>query len=109
MANDEQPLVPLWAEAKARKQVDVLGEVARVVKSIEELDRVRSRQPIDQMTERDLEAEQVRLEYLLHEGTLTVEGFRRLREIDMYLEDMRHRRYDGPAREYWEQERLSDD
>src|SRR5438309_192386 len=109
MADQEQPLMPIWAEAKSKKQIDVLKEASKVIKSIEDADRVRGNQPIGDMTERELEAEQFRLGYLLHEGTLTVDGFRRLREIDFYLESMRQRRHHGPAQEEWTQERLSDD
>lgn len=105
MADQEQPLVPIWREAKA-KQLDVLKDVA---KALDEAERIRARQPIDTMTERDLDAEQMRLEYLLGEGTLTVDGFRRLREIDFYLDGMRERRHHGPAQEEWKPERLSDD
>lgn len=106
MAGQEQPQVPIWAEAKARKQIDVLKEVA---KALADSERVRANQPIEDMTERDLEAEQLRLEDVLHEGTLTVDGFRRLREIDFYLDGMRQRRRHGPAHEEWEPERLSDE
>ena len=109
MANQEQPLMPIWAEAKAKKQIDVLKEASRVVKAIEDADRVRANQPIGTMTERELEAEQFRLAYLLEEGTLTVDGFRRLREIDFYLDGMRQRRHHGPTQEEWTQERLSDE
>lgn len=109
MAESEQPPVPIWAEAKARKQVDVLKEVANVVKGIEESERVRANQPLPSMTEADLEAEQLRLEALLQHRALTVEGFRRLREIDFYLEGMRQRRHHGAAQRGWTPEQLSDE
>jgi hypothetical protein len=109
MASDEQPSVPIWAEAKAKRQVDVLKEVAKVVKCIEESERVRANQPIGSMTESELEAEQLRLQELLRVGTLTVDGFRRLREVDFYLEGMRRRREYDSASEGWEPEILSDD
>jgi hypothetical protein len=105
MAEHDQP-VPLWEEAKARKRVDILKEAA---KALSESERLRANQPIATMTERDLEAEQLRLEDLLGAGTLTVDGFRRLREIDFYLEGMRQRRNYGPAREEWSPEQLSDE
>ena len=56
MAEREQPLVPIWAESKARKRLDVLKDVANVVKTIDDSDRVRANQPIAGMTEaaRDL-------------------------------------------------------
>jgi hypothetical protein len=108
MAKQEEPQVPIWAEAKAKKQIDVLKEVAGVVKSIDESERVRASQAIPSMTERDLAAEQFRLEALLHEGTLTVDNFHRLREIDFYLQEMRDRRHRGPTHEEWKPERLSD-
>src|SRR5947209_5621361 len=106
MAEHEQPVVPIWAEAKAKKKVDVLKEVA---KALSEADRVRANQPIGTMIERDLETEQLRLADLLHDGTLTVEGFQRLREIDFHLDGMRRRRQHGPTQEEWSPERLSDD
>ncbi len=106
MAGQEQPKVPIWAEAKAKRQIDVLKEVAR---SLADSERVRANQPISEMTERDLEAEQLRLADLLQEDSLTVEGFRRLREIDFYLGDMRQRRRHGPAREEWKPERFGDE
>ncbi|MBV9279079.1 MAG: hypothetical protein JOZ41_03265 [Chloroflexi bacterium] len=106
MAGQEQQPAPIWAESKAKKQIDVLKEVARTLADAE---RVRARQPIAEMTERDLEAEQLRLGDLLGAGTLTVEGFRRLREIDFYLEAMRQRRHHGPTHEQWESERFSDE
>jgi hypothetical protein len=109
MADEQQPLVPIWAEARAKKQVDVLTEVARVAKELDESDRVRAAQPIGMMTEHDLEAEQLRLEHLLQSGTITVDGFRRLREIDFCLDGMRRRRQHGPTREPWNSEYLSDD
>ena len=109
MAEPEQPAVPIWAEAKARKQMDVLKEVQEVARDIDESDRLRAKQPISAMTERDLAAEQLRLEHLLQEGTLTVEGFQRLREIDFYLEGMRYRRHHGPTQQEWKPERLSDE
>lgn len=106
MADQNGPPEPIWAAAKARKQIDILKEV---VKALEEGDRLRANQPIAAMTERDLEAEQLRLEDLLRAGTLTVEGFRRLREIDFYLEGMRHRRQSGPAHEEWSPRTMSDE
>jgi hypothetical protein len=106
MAASEQPLVPLWAEAKAKKQVDVLKEAAR---TIEEAERLRAGQPVDSMTEQDLEAEQLRLEDRLHDGSLTVEEFRRLREIDFYLDGMRWRRENRPAQQERKPEWLSDE
>ncbi len=105
MAEHEQPIVPLWMEAKARRQIDILKEAAR---AIDESERVRANQAIPTMTERDLEAEQLRLEDLLRERTLTVEGFQRLREIDFYLDGMRARRQYGPAQEEWSSERFGD-
>jgi len=104
MAGNEQPLVPIWAEYKAKKQIDVLREVSR---ALEETERMRPNQPIGQMTEADLEAEQLRLEELLHEGEVTVDEFRRLREIDFYLHEMHERREDW-AREEWKPESLGD-
>ncbi|GAC1474150.1 MAG: hypothetical protein PVSMB7_28900 [Chloroflexota bacterium] len=106
MARKEQPPVPLWAEAKAKKKVDVLKEVAR---ALQETDRIRSKQAIDTMTEADLGVEQLRLQDLLRQGTLTVEQFRRLREIDFYLEGMQMRSHFGPAHEHWEPERFGDE
>jgi hypothetical protein len=106
MAGQEQPLVPLWAETKAKKQIDVLKEVA---KAINESERARARQSVAEMTESDLEAEQFRLEAVLESGKMTVDGFRRLREIDFYLEGMRHRRRHRPAHEEWQPEHLSDE
>jgi len=104
MADNNQPQVPIWAEAKANKQIDVVKEAVR---TIHESERLRANQPIAAMTERDLEAEQLRLEDLLRVEALTVEDFRRLREIDFYVDDMRDRRDRGPAHE-WKSERLSD-
>ena len=106
MAGQEQPKVPLWEESKAKKRVDVLKEAAR---ALDESERLRANQPIATMTERDLEAEQLRLQDLLHDGALTVDGFRRLREVDFYLEGMRQRRHYGPAAEEWSPEQLSDE
>jgi len=106
MAGQEQPPVPLWAEAKAKKQIDVLKEVA---KALEETERARARQPVAEMTESDLEAEQIRLEHLLTTGALSVADFRRLREIDFYLEGMRHRRRYRPKHEEWQPEHLGDE
>ena len=106
MAGQERQPVPLWAEAKAKKQIDVLKEVA---KALEESDRARARQPIPEMTESDLYAEQIRLEHLLTTGTLTVADFRRLREIDFYLEGMHHRRHHRPRRQEWQPEHLGDE
>jgi hypothetical protein len=106
MADHEQPAVPIWAEAKAKRQINVLKEVAQ---ALAEAERVRANQPIAAMMERDLEAEQLRLEVLLDEGMLTVDGFRRLREIDFYLEGMRQRRRHGPTQEEWTPEHLPDD
>lgn|SRR5947209_15332008 len=106
MAQHEQPIVPLWMEAKARKQVDILKEVAR---AIDESERVRANQPIAAMTERDLEAEQLRLQDLLRGRTLTVDGFQRLREVDFYLDSMRARRQYGPSQEEWTPERFGDE
>jgi hypothetical protein len=104
MAGNEQPVVPIWAESKAKKQIDVLREVSR---TLEEAERIQANQPIGQMTETDLEAEQLRLEELLHEGEVTVDEFRRLREIDFYLHEMRERREEW-AREEWKPESLGD-
>jgi hypothetical protein len=109
MADEHQPLVPIWAEARAKRQVDVLTEVARVAKDIDETDRIRAAQPIGCMTERDLEAEQFRLEQLLQSGAITVDGYRRLREIDFCIDGMRRRRHHGPTHEAWNSEYLSDD
>jgi hypothetical protein len=106
MAQHEQPIVPLWMEAKARKQVDILKEVAR---AIDESDRVRAGQPIANMTEADLETEQLRLQDLLRTRTLTVDGFQRLREIDFYLDGMRARRQYGPPQAEWTPERSGDE
>jgi hypothetical protein len=106
MAGQEQQSVPLWAEAKAKKKVDVLKEVAR---ALDESEHTRARQPVVEMTESDLEAEQFRLEHLLAAGTLTVKEFQRLREIDFYLEGMRHRRHDRPTHEEWHAEHLTDE
>ena len=106
MATPEQPSVPIWAEAKAKKNVDVLKEAA---KALEESERVRANQSIATMTERDLAAEQLRLDALLHEEMLTVQDLRRLREIDFYLEGMRQRRRLGPVHEEWTQERFGDE
>ncbi|HLJ65734.1 MAG TPA: hypothetical protein VKX16_00060 [Chloroflexota bacterium] len=106
MAGHDESQNPIWAQAKARKQMDILKEVAR---SLSETERVRANQPIASMTELDLEAEQLRLESLLAEKMLSVDDFRRLREIDFFLEGMRQRQHYGPAREEWSQERLSDD
>lgn len=106
MADNHQPQEPIWAAAKARRQIDILKEVAR---AIEESERVRANQNIAEMTERDLEAEQLRLEDLLRAGDLTVDGFRRLREIDFYLGGMRYRRHHGPAHEEWSPRTLSDE
>lgn len=104
MAETEQPSMPIWAQSKAKKKVDVLREVA---KALRETERVRANQPIAEMTEADLEAEQLRLEDLLHAETMTVGDFRRLREIDFYLQEMRERR-DGWTREGWTPESLNE-
>src|SRR5579872_4004055 len=98
--------VPRWAEAKAKKPLDVLREVSS---TLAETDRVRANQPVVDMTERDLEAEQLRLEAMLNDGLLTVEAFRRLREIDFFLEGMRKRRHYGAAHEGWKHERMGDE
>ncbi len=98
--------VPRWAEAKAKRPLDVLKEVSR---ALAETDRVRASQPVADMTERDLEGEQLRLETLLNDGLLTVDGFRRLREIDFFLEGMRKRRHYGATQEGWKHERMGDD
>lgn len=98
MPGTEQPDIPIWAAAKARKQIDVLREVA---KTLEEVERERAARPIAQLTESELEAEQLRLDEMLQSNTLTVDGFRRLREVDYYLDGMRQRRSYGPNREEW--------
>jgi hypothetical protein len=105
MPNREQPEVPIWAAAKARKQIDVVREAAKVLADTE---RERAGRPIARMTETDLEAEQLRLEELLETRTLTVEDFRRLREIDFYLEGMRQRREYHPSQEEWMHEPYSE-
>ncbi len=105
MHESEQPNVPIWAAARAQKHNDILREVAR---SLDTTERERALRPLDKLTERDLEAEQLRLEEWLHLGTITVESFRRLREVDFYLEAMQQRRGFGPAREEWQRESQSE-
>lgn len=104
MAGSEQP-EPIWAASKARKQVDILKEVARFLAADES---ERASKPIGSMKAADLEAEQYRLAELLHRGNITVDDFRRLREIDFYLHDMRERRAHDGARQEWKPESLSD-
>lgn len=106
MAGSDQPIIPLWAESKAKKQVDIVQEAARALADAE---RLRASQPIAKMRECDLEAEQLRLEEMLAEETLTVEDFRRLREIDFYLAGMRERREYGWSRDEWSSESIGDD
>lgn len=98
MPGPEQPDAPIWASAKARKQIDVLREVA---KTLADRERELANRPIGKMTESELETEQLRLEDLLQVGSMTVDDFRRLREIDHYLEGMRQRRHYGMSREAW--------
>ena len=105
MAGTEQPDVPIWANGKARKQHDILSEVC---KALERRDRERASLPIGKLTESDLEAEQLRLEELLHAGALTVDDFRRLREVDFFLQEMRERRTRPLSREEWKPESLGD-
>jgi hypothetical protein len=105
MPNIEQPDVPIWAAAKARKQIDIVREAA---KTIADTERERASRPIDRMTEVDLEAEQLRLEEMLHIGTMTVDDFRRLREIDFYLEGMRQRKQYSATYEEWSPEPFGD-
>jgi hypothetical protein len=88
--------LPIWAASKARKTIDIVGEAT---KTIVDSDRTRANQPIGSLTEADLEAEQLRLEEMLHAGTMTVDDFCRLREVDHYLEGMRLRRHYGPILE----------
>ena len=104
MAGTEQPEVPIWAAAKARQQIDVVREVSRV---LAESERERANRPVARLTESDLEAEQLRLEEMLHAGTMTVEDFCRLREVDTYLEGMRQRRGYDP-RHQWRREFLGE-
>ena len=92
MPDREQPDTPLWAAAKSRKTIDVVREAAKAVAQVE---RERATKPIAKLTEIDLEAEQLRLEEMLRMGTMTVDDFCRLREVDHYLESMRLRREYG--------------
>ena len=104
MAGTEQPEVPIWAAAKARQQIDLVREVSRV---LAEAERERANRPIGKLTESDLEAEQLRLEEILYAGTMTVEDFNRLREVDVYLEGMRQRRGQRPSHQ-WRREFLGE-
>lgn len=101
MPDKQQSDAPLWAASKSRKHIDVLREVA---KTLADTERLMASQPVEKLTESALEAEQLRLEDVLHIGDMTVEEFQRLREIDFYLEAMRQRRGYGPAREEWQHE-----
>ena len=104
MPGTEPPEVPIWAAAKARQQVDVVREVSRV---LAEAERERASRAVGELTESDLETEQLRLEEMLHAGTMTVDDYCRLREVDFYLEGMRQRRGYGPSHE-WRRESLSE-
>jgi hypothetical protein len=97
---------PIWAGAKSRKQVDILKEVAR---TLSETEIERSRRPIDKLTQSDLEIEQGRLEEVLDAGKMTVEDFRRLQEIDYFLNGMRQRRDQISSYEGWRHESLTED
>ena len=101
----EQPEVPLWAAAKAKKQIDVVREVSR---ALAEVERNRALQPVDALNERDLEVEQLRLEEMLHAETMTVADFKRLREVDFFLEAMQERRRHGASPEHWLRESRSE-
>lgn len=105
MTGAEQPEVPIWAASKARKQVDILKEVARTLAAT---DAERAHRPLGAMTETDLIAEQYRLEDRMHDGIITVDEFRRLREIDFYLHEMRRRREYTGAHQEWKPESLSE-
>src|SRR5947209_11553061 len=105
MASMDKSAQPLWAEAKAKKKIDVLREVARV---LQETERVHASQPIAEMTEANLESEQLRLEDMLHARSITVDEFRRLKEIDFYLDGMRERRQYIWTPDGWEPDALED-
>lgn len=103
---DDQPTdMPRWAIAKAKKQIDVVREVSR---ALAEVERDRSMRPVDALNERDLETEQLRLEEMLHAGTMTVADFKRMREIDFFLEAMSERRRHGASPEHWLRESRSE-
>lgn len=99
MDDTEQPQKPIWLEAKARKKIDIVREVGKV---LAETERLSASKPILEMTENDLEIEQLRLEELLSLGSMTVADFQRLREIDWYLDAMRGRRDYGRIQEEWQ-------
>jgi|SRR5947209_2591186 len=106
MNTRDESETPLWAAAKSRKQVDILKEVAR---TLTEAEIERSRRPIDKLTESDLEIEQGRMERTLDDGTMTVEEFRRLQEIDYLLNGMRQRKEQITSYENWWHESLTEE